>query len=114
MRRCELYRIRRPPGDPKPPRVFVIVGRQPLMDSTCSTVFCAPVFTHRHGLPTQVAVRAAEGLKREGAIPCDGLMSLEKSRLTDHVGDLTTGKLRELDHAVLIALGITTSARSSA
>ncbi len=57
---------------------------------------------------------AAEGLKHESAIQCDGLMSLEKSKLTDYVGELTTEKLRELDNALLIALGITTSARSSA
>ena len=114
MRRGELYRVRRPVGDPKPARVFVIVSRQPLIDSAFSTVICAPVFTHRHGLPTQVAVSAAEGLKHESAIQCDGLMSLEKSRLTDYVGELTTARLRELDTALLIALGITPSARSSA
>ena len=114
MKRGELYRVRRPPGDPKPARVFVIVSRQSLIDSTYSTVICAPVFTHWHGLSTQVAVSAAEGLKHESAIQCDGLMSLEKSRLTDYVGELTTDKLHELDTALLIAFGITKSARSSA
>ena len=88
MRRGELYRVRRPPGDPKPARVFVVVSRQPLIDSTYSTVICAPVFTQWHGLPTQVPVNTAEGLKHESAIQCDGLMSLEKSRLTDYVGEL--------------------------
>ena len=106
MKRGKLYRVRRPPGDPKPARVFVVVSRQPLIDSTYSTVICAPVFTHWHGLPTQVAVSAAEGLKHESAIQCDGLMSLEKSKLTDYIGELATDKLRELDNALLIALGI--------
>jgi mRNA interferase MazF len=114
MRRGELYRVRRPPSDPKPARVFVVVSRQPLIDSAYSTVICAPVFTHWHGLPTQVAVSAAEGLKHESAIQCDGLMSLEKSKLTDYIGELTTEKLRELDGALLVALGIPTSARRSA
>ena len=114
MKRGELYRVRRPPGDPKPARVFVVVSRQPLIDSSYSTVVCAPVFTHWHGLPTQIAVSTAEGLKHESTIQCDGLMSLEKSRLTDYVGELTGDKLCELDNALLIALGITTTARSSA
>jgi mRNA interferase MazF len=114
MKRGELYRVRRPAGDPKPARVFVVVSRQPLIDSTYSIVICAPVFTHWHGQPTQVVVSAAEGLKHESAIQCDGLMSLEKSRLTDYVGELTTAKLRELDIALLTALGITASARSPA
>jgi mRNA interferase MazF len=109
MRRGDLYRVRRSPGDPKPSRVFVVVSRQALIDSAYSTVVCAPVFTHWHGLPTQVAVSVAEGLKHESAIQCDGLISLEKSKLTDYVGELANDKLRELDQALLIALGITTS-----
>ena len=106
MRRGDLYRVRRPPGDPKPALVFVIVSRQPLIDSNYSTVICAPVFTQRYDLPTQVAVSTAEGLKHDSAIQCDGLISLEKSRLTDFVGELTPGKLRDLDNALAVALGI--------
>ena len=114
MKRGELYRVRRPTGDPKPARVFVVVSRQPLIDSTYSTVICAPVFTRGHGLPTQVAVGTGEGLKHESAIQCDGLMSLEKSRLTDFVGELTGEKLRDLDTALLVALGIPTETRRPA
>jgi len=113
MKRGELYRVRRPPGDPKPARVFVIVSRQPLIDSTFSTVVCAPVFTQYHGLPTQVSVSTAEGLKHESAIQCDGLMSLEKSRLTDYVGELTFDKLRELDDALLVALALPAKKQTS-
>jgi mRNA interferase MazF len=112
MRRGEFYRVRRPPGDPKPARVFVVVSRQPLIDSTYSTVICAPVFTQWHGLPTQVPVNTVEGLKHGSAIQCDGLMSLEKSRLTDYVGELATEKLRELDRALLVALGLPTGTRT--
>ncbi len=106
MKRGELYRVRRPPSDPKPARVFVVVSRQALIDSTFSAVVCAPVFTQWHGLPTQVSVGTAEGLKHESAIQCDGLMSLEKFRLTDYVGELTFDKLRELDDALLVALAL--------
>lgn len=74
MRRGELYRVRRPPGDPKPARVFAVVSRQALIDSIYSTVVCAPVFTQFHRLPTQVAVGTADGLKHESAIQCDGLV----------------------------------------
>ena len=107
MRRGELYRVRRPPGDTKPARTFVVVSRQGLVDSGFSTVVCAPVFSQRLGLPTQVPVGADEGLKHESAILCDGLMSIEKSRLTDFVGELSPGKLLELDDALSSALGLT-------
>ncbi len=112
MRRGELYRVRRPAGDPKPVRTFVVVSRQSLIDSNFSTVVCAPVFTARLGLPTQVPVGAAEGLKHDSAILCDGLMSIEKSRLTDFVGELTPAKLRELDEALLTAIGLTRAQQS--
>lgn len=111
MRRGELYRVRRPPGDPKPARVFVVVSRQALIDSTYSTVICAPVFTQYHGLPTQVGVGISEGLKHESAIQCDGLVSLEKSRLTDFVGELTATHLVKLDVALATALALTGAAR---
>jgi mRNA interferase MazF len=111
MRRGECYRVRRPPGDPKPARVFVVVSRQALIDSIYSSVVCAPVFTQFHGLPTQVAVGTAEGLKHESAIQCDGLVSLEKSRLTDYIGELTSDKLGELDAALSIALALPLSSR---
>lgn len=109
MKRGELYRVRRPAGDTKPARTFAIVSRQGLIDSTFSTVVCAPVFSQRLGLPTQVPVGADEGLKHESAILCDGLMSIEKSRLTDFVGELSPPKLRELDDALAAALGLTES-----
>jgi mRNA interferase MazF len=106
MRRGELYRVRRPPGDPKPARVFVVVSRQALIDSGYSTVVCAPVFSRFHALATQVAIGTTEGLKHDSAIQCDGLMSLEKTRLTDYVGELGEDKLQELNAALSVALAL--------
>ena len=98
--------MRRPPGDVKPARSFAVVSRQALIDSNYSTVVCAPIFTERHGLPTQVNVGIDEGLKHDSAIHCDGLISIEKSRLTDYVGELSDAKQAELDAALQAALGI--------
>jgi mRNA interferase MazF len=106
VRRGELYRVRRPPVDTRPARVFVIISRQALIDSSYSTVICAPVFTQRHGLPAQVDVGTSEGLKHDSSIQCDGLMSLEKSRLTDYIGELGPDKLLELDDALSAALAL--------
>jgi mRNA interferase MazF len=106
VRRGELYRVPRPRGDPKPSRTFAVVSRQALIDSNYSTVVCAPVFSECHGLPTQVNVGTAEGLKRDCAIHCDGLMSIEKSRLTDYVGTLGNSKQAELDQALQVALDL--------
>ena len=49
----------------------MIVSRQALIDSKFSTVVCAPIFSHAQGLPTQVSVGVAEGLKRMKASGAD-------------------------------------------
>ena len=104
MTRGELYRIRHPKGDPKRSRVFCIVSRSTLIDSSFSTVTCAPVYSVRHGLSTQVLVGPEEGLKHDSAIHCDELVSIPKSALTDFVGTLSSPRLRDLDRALAIAL----------
>lgn len=109
MRRGEIYRVKRPAGDPKQARPFVVVSRQALIDSNYSTVVCAPIFSERHGLPSQLAVGRAEGLKHDSSIQCDGLVSIEKGRLTDFVGSLAASRIGELDAALATALGIASS-----
>lgn len=107
MRRGDLYRVARRGGaDPKAFRVFAVVGRQAVIDSRFSTVVCAPVYSARHGLASQVAVGVDEGLKHDSALHCDELVSLPKSRLTALVGRLATAKLQALDRALVAALDI--------
>jgi mRNA interferase MazF len=107
VKRGDLYRVAKPSSDdPKRFRVFVVVSRQVLVDSKFSTVICAPVYSARHGLSTQVNVGADEGLRHESSIHCDGLVSLPKSRLTHFVGHLPAAKLDALDRALVAALGV--------
>lgn len=107
MRRGDLFRARRPGGgDPRRSRVFVVVSRQALVESRFSTVVCAPVYTRRDGLATQVDVGPEEGLKHESSIHCDALVSLPKSLLTDFVASLAPARLRALDQALRVALAL--------
>jgi mRNA interferase MazF len=107
VRRGDLFRVRRPGGgDPKASRVFVIVSRQALIDSQFSTVVCAPVYTRRDGLATQVDVGIEEGLKHDSSIHCDAFVSLPKSLLTDRIGALPAARLRSLERALAVALAL--------
>ena len=106
MRRGELYRVHQPHGDPKRPRVFVIVSRQALVDARFPTVICAPVYTNGGALSTQVSVGPSEGLKHESWILCDNLASMPKSTLTQYVGVLSNAKLTEVDRALAMALDL--------
>lgn len=106
MRRGELYRVRHPTGDAKRARVFVVVSRDALGRSKFSTVVCAPVLTSGEGLSTQIEVGPAEGLKHRSWALCDGLTSIEKSKLTDFVGSLPPASLNDLNRALRIALDL--------
>lgn len=105
MKRGELYRVfKGDTADPKRSRVFIVVSRQVLIDSRYSSLICAPVFSSRDGLSTQVPVGPEAGLKHESAIHCDGLVSIHKSRLTDFIGSLPGYKMKQLNEALRIAL----------
>ena len=107
MKRGDLYRVRHPGGgDPKRLRAFVVVSRQALIDSRFSTVVCAPVYSRRDGLATQVEVGPDDGLKHESSVHCDALVSVPKTLLSDFVGSLDPERKRSLDRALGIALGL--------
>ena len=107
MKRGDFYRVAKPSGgDPRRFRVFVVVSRQVLIDSKFSTVVCAPVYSARHGLSTEVPVGPDEGLRHESGIHCDALVSLPKSVLTHFVGTLPAARHVELDRALVASLGI--------
>ena len=107
MKRGELYLVQKPGStDPRKQRAFVIVSRQPLIDSRFSTLICAPVYSRHDGLSTQVQVGTAEGMKHESSIHCDELVSLPKSALTHYVGSLKPAALDELNTALAIALAL--------
>jgi mRNA interferase MazF len=107
VKRGDLYRIYKPNSrDPKRFRVFVVVSRQVLIDSSFSSVICAPVYTNCGDLETQVEVGVDEGLKHDSCIYCDVLVSFSKSILTDFIGSLSPEKLEKLNKALKVALAI--------
>ena len=107
MNRGEFYLVKHPSRrDPKRQRVFVVVSRQVVIESKFTTVICAPVYSTRAGLATQVNIGIEEGLKHESAIHCDELVSLPKSVLTDYVGALSAPKIEELNEALRVALAL--------
>lgn len=105
MKRGEIYRSTKPPGDdPKKYRYFVVVSRGALIQSRFSTVICAPVYTTHEGLSTQVPIGIEEGLQHESSVHCDALVSIPKSALTHFTRKLTGAKLRALNEALAVAL----------
>ena len=106
MKRGDIYRTHKPEGDPKRHRICVVISRQALIDSSFSTVICAPVFTNGEAISTQVPVGPDEGLKHDSWIICDNLRSLPKTHFAQFLGSLSRSKLAELDEALRIALAL--------
>jgi len=107
VKRGELYKVSKlTKHDPKNFRIFVIIGRQEVIESNYSTVICAPVYSNCLGIETEVEIGIDEGLKHHSCIRCDELFSLHKSVLTNYVGKLSADRLKELDEALKIALAI--------
>ena len=106
MRRGEFYRMRRPDYDKRDSRVYVVVSRPALIDSRFATVVCAPIYSRGDGLSTQVPVGPDQGLKHDSWIMCDDLVSIQKTRLTDHVGSLPGSLASQLNRALRRALDL--------
>ena len=84
----------------------MIVSRPALIESRFSTLVCAPVYTRRDGLATQVEVGIEDGFKHDSSIHCDALVSLPKAVLTDYVSSLAPARVRALDQALRVALAL--------
>ena len=107
LARGEIYLVSLPPGkDPKRARALVVASRQTLCDSKADKLICAPINTEADGRSTEVPVGIEDGLKHNSVINCDQLVLVEKSRLTNYVGSLSSKKLAGLRDALRIALDI--------
>ena len=107
MKRGEIYLVKHPTRrDPRRRRAFVVVSRQILIESKFATVVCAPIFTTRAGLETQVPVGLNEGLKHDSAVHCDELVSVPKAALTNYLGALSGTQVERLNRSLKVALAI--------
>jgi len=69
------------------------------------TVMVAPVTSTRRGAPSEVAVGAEEGLKRDSAVNLDHVQTVEQNRLIGFIGTLSDAKMRQVCSALAIATG---------
>lgn len=91
-------------GQPDKKRPVVVLTRQEVL-GLIHTVMVAPITSTIRGLPSEVGVGVAEGLKHESAVNLDHVQTLEQSRLVGFVGHLGANKMRQLCRALAIAVG---------
>jgi mRNA interferase MazF len=69
------------------------------------TVLVAPITSTIRGLPSEVPVGAAEGLKHESAVNLDHIQTVERSRLSRYIGHLNEEKMRAVCRSIAVATG---------
>jgi mRNA interferase MazF len=69
-------------------------------------VTVAPITGTIRGIPSEVRVGRAEGLDRECVVSCDNIVTLRQDRLDRRRGALGAETIRQLDTAIVVALGI--------
>lgn len=103
MRRAEVWWAELPP--PVKSRPVVILTRNAVVDSIESLVVCLVTRTFR-GLKTEVSLGGREGLPCPCVANLDNILTVPRSRLTRHMGALSQEKTKELDKAIMHALGV--------
>ena len=110
MRRGQIYRADLDPvlgseqGGVRP----VLIVQNDLGNQSSPTVIVVPLTTRRKraGLPTHVRIDPPEGgLTRPSQVLCEQVRTLEKSRLSDFLGDVSQTTMARVDAALRRALG---------
>ena len=95
-----LYRFARP--DKRRP--VLVLSRQRALDHL-RTAVVAPITTSAHGLPSEVVVGVAEGLKQTCVVNLDHLYTVVQADLAKFVGVLDAKKMDAVCSALAVALG---------
>lgn len=85
-------------------RPVLVLSRQAALDRL-RTAVVAPVTSTIHGLPSEVIVGVAQGLKGKSAVNLDHLYTVDQNDLKSFVGALDRGALSHVCRALGIAMG---------
>lgn len=95
-----MYRFKAP--DKRRP--VVVLSRQEVIP-LLHTVMVAPITSVRRGLPSEVPLGIAEGLKQESAANLDHVQTVEQDRLVAFVGAISPSRMRQMCAALAVATG---------
>ncbi len=107
MRRGDVWWARLPV--PVGRRPVVLVSRD-LAYVARSRVAVIEVTTRVRGIETEVCLGSRDGLPRTCCANADNVLTIDKAWLDERVGALSAEKLRRLDRALALALGLPVTA----
>ena len=86
-------------------RRSVVILTRPEVLPLLLTATVAPITSTIRGLPSEVTVGVAEGLKHDSAINLDHVQTVEQRLLERYVGSLGDEKMRQVCRALAVATG---------
>lgn len=93
--------------DFKPPdkrRPVVVLTRESVLP-LLRTAMVAPVTSTIRGLPSEVPVGVAEGLKGDSVVNLDWVQTVEQPRLKHYLGSLDDSRMAQVCRALAVATG---------
>ncbi|MDP9245485.1 MAG: type II toxin-antitoxin system PemK/MazF family toxin [Chloroflexota bacterium] len=87
-------------------RPVVIASRNDL-NGVRARATVAMVTTTVRGIPSEVALDHRDGFPKACVINCDDLATIDKARLRERRGSLSTARIAEFDEALRFALAVT-------
>jgi mRNA interferase MazF len=85
-------------------RRVLVLTRDEVID-LLHTVMVAPITSTIRGAPGEVMVGVGEGLKHDSAVNLDHVQTVEQSRLVRRLGRVGAATMRDVCHALAIAVG---------
>jgi len=85
-------------------RPVVVLSRPEAID-VLHTVMVAPITSTIRGLPSEVVLGPAEGLKHDSAVNLDHVQTVEQARMTRPMGHLRADQMRAVCRALAVATG---------
>ena len=101
-RRGEIWLYTFKPPDKRRP--VVVLTRESVLP-LLRTAMVAPVTSTIRGLPSEVLVGVAEGLKGDSAVNLDWVQTVEQQRLKHYLGSLDDSKMAQVCRALAVATG---------
>lgn len=86
----------------------VIIVQNDIGNRNSPTVIVVPITSQikREEMPTHISLRRGYGLEEESIALCEHVDTIDKQRLLDYIGHITTIELRRIDRALAISVGL--------
>ena len=87
-------------------RPVLVISVNEFNNSPATKVVAIPLTSRNKDIPLDVSISSPEGgLTKESYIKCEDIRSLSRDRLITKLGEISSGKLKEVEYKLKLLLG---------